>query len=207
VVKERCRATFHGNPFKSLPRILIKSVVQECTRKLNFFPVRGGCSSIYSPRIILHVINLKFEHCKVPQLLYVLAHDEPTPTNSTQARAIDGIYMRALSTAQGGHEVYNMSTGEAIQRGNVTVLPITEEVIKAVEKLAKRDSMEAYKIEDKHGAILYDSMIAGVGDDADVSVEEVEEDQAVEDPPENEENEENSNHNGQEEVETVEEEE
>jgi hypothetical protein len=37
VVKERCRATFHGNPFKSLPRILMKAVVQECTRKLTSF--------------------------------------------------------------------------------------------------------------------------------------------------------------------------
>jgi hypothetical protein len=36
VVKERCRATFHSNPFKSLQGILIKSVVQECTRKLTF---------------------------------------------------------------------------------------------------------------------------------------------------------------------------
>jgi hypothetical protein len=89
VVKERCWATFHGNPFKSLPRILINSVVQECTRKLNFFPLRGGCSSIYSPRIILHEINLKFEHFKVPQLSYVLAHNEPNPTNSTQARATE----------------------------------------------------------------------------------------------------------------------
>jgi hypothetical protein len=40
VVKERCRATFHGNPFRSLPRILMKSVVQECTvhKEVEFFP-------------------------------------------------------------------------------------------------------------------------------------------------------------------------
>jgi hypothetical protein len=95
----------------------------------------------------------------------VLAHDEPNPTSSTQARAIDGIYMRTLSSAQGGHEVFNVSTGEVIQRRNVTVVPITDEVIKAVEAWAKKDSMEAFKIENKHGIILCDSMIAGVGDD------------------------------------------
>jgi hypothetical protein len=39
VVKEWCQATFHGNLFKSLPKVLLKSVMQECTRKLNFFPV------------------------------------------------------------------------------------------------------------------------------------------------------------------------
>jgi hypothetical protein len=54
VVKERCRATIHGNPFKALPRVLMKPVVQECTRKLNFFPAKGGCSDYYSPQEILH---------------------------------------------------------------------------------------------------------------------------------------------------------
>ncbi|MGL5934310.1 MAG: hypothetical protein ACRCZI_01655, partial [Cetobacterium sp.] len=42
-VKERCRATLHGNPFHLIPRVLIKSVVQECTRQLNYFPAKGGC--------------------------------------------------------------------------------------------------------------------------------------------------------------------
>jgi hypothetical protein len=83
--------------------------------------------------MILHEINLSFEHCRVPQLSYVLAHDEPNPTNSTQARVINGIYIRTLSSAQGGHEVFNVSTGDVIQRRNVTIVPITGEVIKAVE--------------------------------------------------------------------------
>jgi hypothetical protein len=187
VVNERRWATFHGNPFRSLPRILMKSVVQEYTRKLNFFPVRGGISDVYSPRTILHEVNLSFEQCRVPQLSYVLAHDEPNPTNSTQARAIDGIYMRTLSSAQGGHEVFNVSTGEVIQQRNVTVVPITDEVIKAVEAWAKKDSMEAFKIENKHGIILYDSMIAGVGeDDQDQENQENQEEEEAEEAQEEE---------------------
>jgi hypothetical protein len=163
----------------------MKSVMQECKRKLTFFLVKGGCSSIYSPRIILHEINLKFEQCKVPQLSYVLAHDEPDPTNSTQARAIDGIYMRALTTAQGGHEVYNLSTGEVIQQRNVTCVPIANAVVKAVEALAKRDSLESFKIQDKHGIIQYDSTLAGVGLDG----QDEEEDPPEEEVQENKENE------------------
>jgi hypothetical protein len=134
-------------------------------KEVNFFPVRGGCSDVYSPRTILHELNLGYDHCRVPQLAYVLAHDEPELMNSTQLRAIDGIYMRLLSNAQVGHEIFNVNTGEVIQRRNVTVIPITDEIVKAVEVLAKRDSMEAYKIESKHGVILYDSMIAGVQDE------------------------------------------
>jgi hypothetical protein len=82
-----------------------------------------------------------------------MAHDEPNPTNSTQARAIDGIYMRALTTAQGGHEIFNVNTGEVIQRRNVTCVPITDAIVKAIEVWARCDSMEAYKIENKHGII------------------------------------------------------
>jgi hypothetical protein len=140
----------------------MKAVVQECTKKLIFFLVKGGCSEVYSPRTILHEVNLRFDQCKVPQLLYVMAHDEPNPTNSTQARAINGIYMRALTTAQGGHEIFNVNTGEVIQRINIRSVPITDAIVKAVKAWARRDSMEAYKIENKHGIILYDSMIAGV---------------------------------------------
>jgi hypothetical protein len=178
VVKERCRAVFHANPFESLPRVLMKAVVQECTKKLNFFPVKGGCSDVYSPRTILHEVNLQFDQCKVPQLSYVMAHDEPNPTNSTQqARAIDGIYMRALTTAQEGHEIFNVNTGEMIQRRNVTCILITDAIVKAIKAWARRDSMEAYKIENKHGIILYDTMIAGV---------ELEDQEETEDPPEEE---------------------
>jgi hypothetical protein len=143
----------------------MKSVVQECTRKLNFFLVKGRILDVCSPSKILHKVNLSFEQCRVLQLSYVLACDEPNPTNSTQAWAIDGIYMSMLSSAQGGHEVFNVSTGEVIQQRNVTVVPLTDEVIKAVEAWAKKDSMEAFKIKNKHGIILYDSMIARVGDD------------------------------------------
>jgi hypothetical protein len=110
-------------------------------------------------------------------LVYVLTHDEPELLNSTQPRAIDGIYMRPLSNAQGGHVIFNDNMGEVIQRRNVTVLPITDEIVKAVEVLAKRDSMEAYKIESKHRVILYESMMAGVQDE-EIKEEEDEEEEA-----------------------------
>jgi hypothetical protein len=157
VVKEWCQATFHGNLFRSLPKDPDEVSCAGVQKEVKFFLVKGGISDVYSPKTILHEVNLSFEQCRVLQLSYVLAHDEPNPTNLMQAWAIGGIYMRTLSSAQGGHEVFNVSTGEVIQQRNVTVVPITGEVIKAVEAWAKRDSMEAFKIENKHGIILYDS--------------------------------------------------
>jgi hypothetical protein len=94
----------HGIPFKVLAIILMKSLVQECMRKLDYFPMKGGCSDVYSLQIIMHEVNLTFHQCKIPKLAYVLAHDKPDPTNSMQPRAIDGIYMHLLTNTQGGHE-------------------------------------------------------------------------------------------------------
>jgi hypothetical protein len=44
VIEERVRATFNGAPYGALPQLLLKYVVTECARKLNFFPAKGGCS-------------------------------------------------------------------------------------------------------------------------------------------------------------------
>jgi hypothetical protein len=95
-----------------------------------------------------------------------MAHDEPTPTNSTLPRSLDGIYMRPISTAQGGHEILHLATNSVITRRHVTVLPITQAVIQSVEALAKRDGMKPFRLATKHGVILYDALTAGVdGDD------------------------------------------
>ena len=162
-VKERCRATIHGNPFCALPRVLIKSVVQECTQKLNYFPAKEGCSAYYSPCKILHETKLDYKtQCSVPQLAYVLAHDEPHPMNTTEPRALDGIYMRPMSNAQGGHEILHLATNRIIHRRNITIVPITPAVIQAVEALALRDGVASFKMETKHGVVLYDAATAGV---------------------------------------------
>jgi hypothetical protein len=172
VVKERIRATIHGMPFKAIPRVLIKCVVQECTRKLNFFPVKHGCSEYFSPREILHEQKLNYAHeCQIPTLSYVLIHYEPTPTNSMQPRALDGIYMRPISNANGGHEVLHLATNEIITWRNLTVIPITPAVIKAVETLAKRDDVYSFKIESQKGVLLYNSSTAGVDDEDDEDVD------------------------------------
>jgi hypothetical protein len=62
VIKERVRATVHRSPYACLPRTVLKFVVTEAARKLNFFPAQYGCSAYYSPRQILHHVNLHYQH-------------------------------------------------------------------------------------------------------------------------------------------------
>jgi hypothetical protein len=164
VIKERMRAVFHSLPFKAIPKIMIKFLAMECTKKLNYFPPKGGVSKYYSPREILHQQKLDFnKHCTIAQFSYVQAHEEPQPSNSQMPRALDCIYLRPLANLQGGHELLHLATGRVITRRSVTVIPMTTSVIKSIEDMATAEGMKTLQLMTKSGRILYDSTwIAGV---------------------------------------------
>ena len=188
VIKERFRAIFHRSPFKTLPRSVIKYLVMECARKLNFFPAKGGCSSYYSPREIMHHVKLNYKlHCSVPTLSHVLAHEEPKPTNTARARALDCLYLRSTDNAQGGHEVYHIPTRQVLTRAYVTVVPITQTVIDTVNKIGYSEGVKNLKITDRKGQVMFDSAsIAGVDgdDDDDNDDDDADEEEDEEEPPE-----------------------
>ena len=48
VIKERIRATYYCLPYKQLSRIMLKILVSEAARKLNYFPSKNGVSQYYS---------------------------------------------------------------------------------------------------------------------------------------------------------------
>jgi hypothetical protein len=54
------------------------------------------------PREILYQVKLDYqEHCLIPQ-----------PKNTNASRGIDAIYIRPISSTQGGHEIMNLDTGK-----------------------------------------------------------------------------------------------
>ena len=57
------------------------------------------------------------------------------PTNTNTPRTIDSIYLCPDTNIQGGHVVMNLSTGCVIYPRKVTVIPMTESIIKLVEKM------------------------------------------------------------------------
>jgi hypothetical protein len=181
VIKERFRSAFHRLPFNKLPKIMVKILAMECAKKLNFFPSRGGVSSYYSPRMILHQQNLDYnKHCSIAFGTYVQAHHEPDPQNAQLPRTLDCIYLRYTDNDQGGHHLLDLRTGSTIKRQTVTPVPITNNIIELVHQMATNDEMkDGLKIATKSGQILYDSSwIAGVDyeedDDDNKTVETVE---------------------------------
>eukprot|EP00977_Amphora_coffeiformis_P023448 scaffold13397_cov183-Amphora_coffeaeformis.AAC.7 len=87
---EHVPAAEHNN--RTASAVVVKYLVLEVRRKLNFFPAKGGISTYYSPRAILHHRAVDYSsQCTIPPLAYVLAHKENNPANT-----------------QGGHEVYSL---------------------------------------------------------------------------------------------------
>jgi hypothetical protein len=57
-IQERVRAAYHRLPYDDLPRTMVKYLVMESAKKLNYFPNKNGVSKYYSPRMILHQENI-----------------------------------------------------------------------------------------------------------------------------------------------------
>jgi hypothetical protein len=109
VIQERVRAAYHRFPCMHLPRTLVKYLVMESAKKLNFFPNKDGVSKVFSPRMIMHHENLDYErHCKYQIGEFIQAHQEPTRTNTNAPRSLDCIYLRPMENAQGGHKLLHL---------------------------------------------------------------------------------------------------
>ena len=191
-IKERIRAAYHRLPYKALPRIMIRYLAMTQATQLNLFPVKGGVSAHYSPRMILNQTNLDYvKHCSVPFGAYVQANHETNRRNSNATRTLDAIYLRPAQNQQGGHELMDLNSGQLITRNKIHEIPVTDVVIKAVEKLAYDQGFKSLKFKNRHGIVFYDTdWIAGVDyeedEDEDLEEDESYEYEAEDDEPEQE---------------------
>jgi hypothetical protein len=138
---------------------MVKILAMEVTKKLNFFPPKGGISPYYSPRMILHQENLEYnKHCAIAFGTFVQARQEPSILNSQSPRTLDCVYLRYVDNLQGGHHLLDLHTGQTIKRRTVTPVPITQNAIELVNDMADHDGIaNGLKIETRSGKILFDS--------------------------------------------------
>jgi hypothetical protein len=180
-IKERIRAAYHRLPYKAIPRIMINYLAMIQANKLNLFPVKGGVSKYYSPRMILNQTNLDYtKHCAVPFGAYVQANHKSTKTSSNVTRTLDLVHLRSAQKQQGGHELMDLNSGQLISRNIVHEIPVTDVVIKAVENMAYQQGSKSLKFKNRNGVIYHDAdWIAGVDydDPDDIENEENNEDE------------------------------
>ena len=61
IIREQDHLNYHQLPYTHILRILVKYMVSEAPKKLNYFLGKYGVSKHYSPRMILHKKNLGVE--------------------------------------------------------------------------------------------------------------------------------------------------
>ena len=152
-----------------MPRVMIQYLSMQCTSKLNMFPAKDGISPYYSPRVLLNQQTLDYKkECQVSIGAYVQVHTKPTYTNSNAPHTLDAIYLHPAQNMQGGHELMDLNSGLVITQAHITEIPITDLVIKSVEKMGYDQGFPTagLKFTNCQGQIYYDNdWIAGVEQD------------------------------------------
>jgi hypothetical protein len=148
---------------------MIRYLAMYQVNQLNLFPVKGGVSAYYSPRMILNQENLDYaKHCSVPFGAYVQANHETNRTNSNTTRTLDAIYLRPAQNQQGGHELMDLNSGQVITRNIVHEIPVTDVVFKAVKTMAYDQGFKSMKFKNRNGVVFFDTdWIAGVDSEED----------------------------------------
>jgi hypothetical protein len=149
---------------------MVKVVINDSTKKLNFFPAKNGIYSYYSPHMILHQQNLDYDKpCQYAFGTYVQAHNEPDPSNTNAPHTLDCICLQYSDNEQGGHDLLHLQTNCMITCHCITSIPITPAVIKMVHLIAEKHGMPKHlKLTNHPGQVLYNrTWIAGVDYDED----------------------------------------
>ena len=105
----------------------------------------------------------------MPLLSCVLAHNEPTLTNTVCVHALDCLFLCAIQTKQGGYECYHIPTHQVISQPYVTVIPTTPDIIATIDAISRSDSIQNLKVTNLRGHLLFVSsmdpaLLAGVDD-------------------------------------------
>ena len=140
-VKERCRGHYNTLPFRSIPLRMLIELVYNAIFWLNSFPPLGGISKTISPRELVFGGKIDYnKHCKYEFGEYVQTHEEHD--NSMATRTIGALALRPNGNLQGGHLFLSLSTGRVIDRKNATPLPMPNEVIDRIHRMARQQKAQ-----------------------------------------------------------------
>ena len=143
-VKERVRATLHDLPYE-LPHVLMKYLVYFCVNRLNLLPSHLRMDKVSPMEALtgrkidykIHVRGSFGEYCQIEMPNVI--------KNSMQARTMGAILLHPTGNIQGTYHFYVMATGGVVARDRWVSLPIPQEVIGHMNKLAANDKHKITK--------------------------------------------------------------
>ena len=137
-LKERTRAIYCTLPFHKVPRRLIIEMIYAANYWLNMFPRKGGISQTMSPRTLLTGLTLNYHrHCHLEFGEYVQSHEEHE--NSLNPHTIGALALHPTGNVQGGYFFLSLTTGKVINRMRWTRIPMLQDVIDRVERMARQE--------------------------------------------------------------------
>ena len=133
-IKERCRSTVHGLPYKRMTILMVRSLVEGVVAMMNAFPSKQGISATLSPSTIVEgKPKLDLKKKMITFGTYALIYTGTS--NNMKSRAVLGIALRRSNSA-GGHYFMSLHSGKRIHGYNWDELPLDEYVTERVESLA-----------------------------------------------------------------------
>ena len=135
-IKERVRGNHTMLPYQHLPPIFVIEMVYNAVFWRNMFALKGGVSKTQSPSELVLGRKVDYNaHCKVEFGEYVQTHEEHS--NDMSQRTLGAIATRPSNDA-GSYYFISLLTGKRINRRSWTPLPMPEEAINQVHRLACR---------------------------------------------------------------------
>ena len=160
LIKERSRSATHSVPFRRYPKVMTTNLVKSVVMWLNAFPSTSGISRDVSPASIVEGRSKpNMNIARVPFGSYAICYTKTT--NTMKSRAIRGIALME-SNETGGHYFMNLTSGKKVNCFKWEELPIDDEVISRVNKLAKDENQPEMEIgypdfEWEHGHEIQDT--------------------------------------------------
>jgi hypothetical protein len=134
-VKERVRCSCQGIPYKRIPKLMTRSIVESSVTWLNAFPAKEGASKTMSPSAIV-LGSPKPDYTRLKITFGAFAQVYESTTNTTRSRSIGAIALRP-SNEKGGYYFMSLSTGKRLHCYQWTELPVPDYVIDRVETMAE----------------------------------------------------------------------
>ena len=136
-VKERMRAIYNTLPFRKVPGRLVIEMAKTAVFWLNVFPPFGGASRDLSPRTILTGQKVDYKrHCRFQFGEYAQTHEEHD--NSMNPRTVGALALRPVGNGQGSFYFLSVTTGRVLNRLHATALPMPDEVIDKIHRMARQ---------------------------------------------------------------------
>ena len=136
--KNEHRSVCHAMPYKCIPRMMVKELIYQGNVFLNAFGNKESEVKGLSPRnIIDNLPHVDYHDLKYEFGQYVHLHATENFTNTMKRRTIGAIVLSPRKI-QGTYNFMSLETGNKISGRVVSELPISDEVIKRVEELGRK---------------------------------------------------------------------